>query len=78
MASIDFEVEDYLDEATTEALERELARRAKRDAKKKAPHIEAWTPAGLAADLRHVFYARDPSRFEALLVVLEKHEAVPA
>ncbi len=42
------------------------------------PDGEAWTPAGFAADLRSAFYARNASRFEALLTVLERFERAAA
>ena len=75
MASIDFDPEDYIDEIDDKTLETELRRRtekAKRE--RKPPDVHAWTPEGLAADLRMVFYSRNASRFEDLLRVLEQHE----
>lgn len=69
--TVPFDPDDYLDDATTEALRAEMKRRNRT----KDDGIEVWTPAGLADDFRKAFYARDASRFEVLCRVLEKHEA---
>jgi hypothetical protein len=75
----DVEIEDYLDEVPLEVLREEIARRQKRDGDAKATvgEVEVWTPSGLADDLRNAFYARNASRFEALLTVLQPHENTP-
>jgi hypothetical protein len=70
-ACIDIEIEDYLYKLPTETLRLEL--KSRKDAKPEdspgAPH--EWTPIGMADDLRTAFYARNASRFEALLAVLD-------
>lgn len=77
MASIDFDVEDYLDEVDDEALIQELKSREKKKGRKLVgTRDHDWMRAGLAADLRSVFYSRNASRFEALLMVLERHEVM--
>jgi hypothetical protein len=70
MATIDFDVDDYLDEASLAALESELRDRRLKGAR----DVEEWTPSGLADDLRNAFYARNACRFEMLLTVLQPHE----
>jgi hypothetical protein len=37
--------------------------------------FEPWCPGGLAADIRSAFYARNATRLENLLMVLERKEA---
>lgn len=72
MVMVHVDASDVLSEVSDRDIEREWRRRRK-------PNIgEPWTPAGLAEDLRKAFYNRDASRFEALLCVLEKREAVAA
>ena len=77
MASICFDVEDYLGGVDLKVLQKEIIRRIERDRKAKAADggIEVWTPPGLADDLRTAFYTRNASRFELLLTVLQPHEA---
>jgi hypothetical protein len=76
MASIHFEPEDYLDEVDLDALLDEIKRRRRKERSLAPPpaEIEPWAPEGLADDLRTAFYARNASRFEALLMVLQPHE----
>jgi hypothetical protein len=86
MACIDIDVDDYLNEASVPALVVEVARRvangewrsehSKRLASRSPDHAEVWTRDGLADDLRTAFYARNASRFEALLVVLDPNARV--
>jgi hypothetical protein len=81
MACIDFVVDEYLYEASISALAVEVTRRvangewraahSKQVSREDPNHVEAWTREGLAEDLRTAFYARNASRFEALLVVLD-------
>lgn len=59
----EIDIEDYLDEVPTKVLQRELASRTDGGS--------IPTSALLAADLRSAFYARDASRFEALLREIE-------
>ncbi len=78
MASVDFDVDDYLDEASTGALRAELSSRdeSKAGAGKAlvaVGNVQFWTPSGLADDLRTAFYARNASRFEMLLTALQPH-----
>ena len=40
----------------------------------KLSDVEPWTRGGLAADIREAYYARNASRLEALLTVLEQRE----
>ncbi len=73
MASIDVEVDidEYLNEASTEALRTELEHRMK----KKNPHVTvglSWGPMEMADDLRKAFYARDANQFEFLLRTLDR------
>jgi hypothetical protein len=70
---IDIEIEDYLDEIDSDVLERELRRR-RSNIVQDPNGPEAWTPRGMAHDLRTAFYARNASRFEMLLLALEPHE----
>ena len=77
MASAEFEVEDYLTEARTRSLRRELDRRiaaGDRNALVSVDNEEPWCPFGLASDIRGAFYARDAPRLEYLLMVLERKE----
>lgn len=75
MASIDFDPEDYLDEVDLDALLDEIKRRRRKERSTGIPaDIEPWAPEGLAEDLRTAFYARNASRFELLLLVLQPHE----
>ena len=60
----EIDVEDYIDEVSTSVLRAELARRKDGDR-------GVLTSALLASDLRSAFYARDASRFEALLREIE-------
>ena len=73
-ATIDIEIEDYLYRVPTETLRLEL--KSRKDAEPgddpNGPH--EWTPVGMADDLRTAFYARNASRFEALLAVLDPHK----
>ncbi len=59
--NVDVDMEDVLEELDDKNLEEELDRRQKRSGR-------ASANADLANDLRLAFYARDASRFEALLV----------
>lgn len=61
---------DVLDDLDDDVLERELAKRAKGRGDK-PERVEKWTQTGLAEDMRAAFYARNASRFEALLMVLD-------
>jgi hypothetical protein len=79
MESAEIDVDEYLDEASASALRSEVERRVacgdwKWPDVPGDDGVERWTPGGLADDLRNAFYARDASRFEALLTVLEPHE----
>lgn len=81
MASMDFDVDDYLRQASSRAMHAELQSRIAR--KEWNPPVdendaEPWTPAGLAADIRNAFYARNASRLEILLTALERKESVNA
>jgi hypothetical protein len=83
MALIDICIDDNLDDASDGALTREVkARIAAGHFKIRAlmpdEKTEAWCRAGLAADIRQAFYARDANRLEALLAVLERVEAPDA
>jgi hypothetical protein len=76
VTQIDIDVDDYLDDASNEAIWSELLRRI---ANGYEPPVVAsapqpWTRIGLASDIRHAFYARDASRLEMLLSELERHE----
>lgn len=64
------EAGDVLPDLSDEALQRELDRRIKKRGGG-SERIEPWTQTGLAEDLRAAFYARDTSRFEALLTRLD-------
>lgn len=69
---------DVLADLSDEMLDAEVERRRKRRHGTKRPE-ETWSPAGLADDLRSAYYARNASRFEALLIALEAPELrVPA
>lgn len=77
MACIEIEIDDHLDDASEYALREEIERRLKKGQWKgalpKQPGgEEAWSHADLAHDLRTAFYARNASRFETLLQVLEQ------
>jgi hypothetical protein len=62
------EADDYISDVSTEALRRELDRRLGHVAD---TETHPWTALGIAQDLRTAFYARNASRFEAILSVLE-------
>jgi len=69
--TVGVDVDDVLDDLSDKELEQELERRLRRRGGGigSAPH--PWTNAAIADDLRTAFYARDASRFEALLAVLD-------
>lgn len=79
MAYIDIDIDDYLHDASKIALREEIKRRAAAGKwEEDAPvekHVEVWTAEGMAADIRNAYYARNASRLELLLTILEKHEA---
>ena len=69
---------DVVDEIPDDALVAEIKRRIKTGRIKQVlseDSDESWTRYGLAEDIRTAFYARNSSRLEALLVVLETREA---
>lgn len=68
--SVDIDAQDVLEQLLDEDLQRELDRRRKRRGDGVAGAI-SWDSTGLAEDLRAAFYARDASRFEALLRKLD-------
>lgn len=77
MATIEIEADWYIDEVSNSKLLAEVARRvAVGDITPAmaADDSEPWSPDGLASDIRHAFYARDASRMEMLLTVLERHQ----
>lgn len=76
MASIDvdIDIDDYLDEATTEALVAELKYREKKKNPYKTDGLP-WGPAEMADDLRKAFYAKDANQFEFLLSILDRLRA---
>jgi hypothetical protein len=77
LVEVDIEIEDYLDEVSLEALQEEISDRRRRAESTRligVGGVELWTPSGLADDLRTAFYARNASRFEMLLTVLQPHE----
>jgi hypothetical protein len=74
MTTIEIDIEDYLEDVDTDVLERELRRRRSKVKPADPAAPEAWTPRGMAHDLRTAFYARNASRFEMLLLALEPHE----
>ena len=75
MACVHIDIEDYLDDARPEDIEREYLRRLARGyVPKHTTDSEPWIRDGLAADIRNAYYARNASQLEALLVVLERHE----
>jgi hypothetical protein len=77
MTCIDIDIDDYLDEVSEDALRREVDRRIAAGSWSNSDHApEPWTRAGLAADIRAAYYARNASRLELLLVILEQREAV--
>lgn len=74
------EVDDYLHEASINSLKHEVANRISSKEWKgpfptAADDSEPWAPASLADDIRKAFYARDASRPEILLSVLERYSA---
>lgn len=65
------EAEQVLDELTDNELLEEIKRRGLKvdpDAR------ERWTADAMADDLRTAFYARNATRFETLVCILELHE----
>lgn len=77
MAIIDFDVDDYLNEASEVALRSEVINRISRGKWKPLPtadNAEPWSRAGLAEDIRLAYYNRNASRFEMLLKELEQRE----
>jgi hypothetical protein len=76
----DIDVDEYLFEASTQALLEEIRHRvAKGEITDRAltetpDKREIWTRPGLADDIRTAFYARNASRLEMLLMELERHE----
>lgn len=78
MATIDLDLDDHASDLSDDVIAYEFRRRldlGRISPKTIEKHVEPWTPHGLAADLRTAFYARNASRFEILLGVLETHEA---
>lgn len=79
MTYVRVDIDDVLFEASTDDLVGEVERRiARGDWPASTPickDVIPWTREGLAQDIRQAFYARDASRLEALLKVLEQHEA---
>lgn len=72
------DADGVLDEISDADLGREVARRStKRGAAGELGATHPWTPLGLAEDLRTAFYARDASRFEALLCALDDSRLEP-
>jgi hypothetical protein len=77
MASIDIYVDDYLYEASDNALKDEVKRRAGRPGWHDVDDplgVHPWTRRGMADDIRQAFYARNSSRLELLLSQLELRE----
>ncbi|HOW50224.1 MAG TPA: hypothetical protein PLB26_21485 [Rubrivivax sp.] len=80
MSRVDIEIDadDYADYISKATFKRELSRRLSigeiKPSDFERDKAEPWTRAGLAEDIRHAFYARDASRMEALLRVLETVE----
>ncbi|MDQ1077973.1 hypothetical protein [Pseudoroseomonas cervicalis] len=66
------DTDEVLAEVCDEDLEDELARRRRRKNAGGDIGVEAWTPEGFADDLRTAFYARNASRFEAILCALDR------
>ena len=62
--------DEVLDGLSDAELEEELHRR--RRVRKQDDGVHAWTPSGFADDLRTAFYARNASRFEAILCALDR------
>lgn len=78
MACVDIDVDDFLYDASITALKSEVGRRVAAGEWSAPSGPEApqpWSREGLAADIRAAYYARDASRLELLLVVLEDREA---
>lgn len=78
MACVELDVDDYLYDASESALKAEVGRRVAEGkwSVSSAPEApQPWSREGLAADIRAAYYARDASRLELLLVVLEDREA---
>ena len=71
--SVSISLDDVLESMDDEELAAELRRRRKRSGKPMADEAQThiWTPVALAEDLRTAFYARNASRFEHLLRVLD-------
>jgi hypothetical protein len=70
--TVEVDIDDVLDDLSDKELEQELERRRRRQGgggSGASPH--PWTNAAIADDLRTAFYARNGSRFEALLAVLD-------
>jgi hypothetical protein len=83
MATVDIEVDYYLDEASGGALIAEVKRRiAKGEITSgdlgPVQGDETWCKRGMADDIRTAFYARNAARLEHLLTVLERYEAPDA
>jgi hypothetical protein len=78
MASIEFDISEFLQEADTDDLVDELARR--NDLRQPSMHSGAlqWEGPGLAQDLRQAFYRRDASEFERLLRAMDRYGWWPA
>lgn len=68
---VNVEAYEILDELTDKELLGEIKRRC---LKVNAASEEAWTADAMADDLRTAFYARNATRFEALVRILELHE----
>ena len=77
--TVDIDIDDVLDELDDDELLAELRRRQKRSGRASADdqQVHVWTPVALAEDLRTAFYARNASRFEQLLCVLDEGDRKP-
>lgn len=72
--SMHIDGQDVLEELDNEDLLREIGRRrtaGKWNGSAVDDDSEHWTPPGMADDLRTAFYARNASRFEAIIRALE-------
>jgi hypothetical protein len=67
---------DVLDDLSDSELENELDRRRKKAGNRKDDGSQNWCAVGFAEDLRTAFYARNASRFEALLCALDPDQRI--
>jgi hypothetical protein len=67
---------DVLDDLSDSELENELDRRRKKAANPRDDGQQRWCAVGFAEDLRTAFYARNASRFEALLCALDPDQRI--